>query len=153
MGGSADVRLHADALSRLFTPADANALVPSLERIFLRLDPKLARMRELRELIEDFEAYYGEALAGAPDRDRESYAACLQERSELDQAIQMAIDEVLSFGCEVKDLHRGLVDFPARIGDEVVYLCWQRGEARIGWWHTLGSGFAGRKPLAPETER
>jgi len=53
----------------------------------------------------------------------------------------------------VKDLHRGLVDFPARIGNEVVYLCWQRGEDRIGWWHTLGGGFASRKPLSSESER
>jgi len=45
------------------------------------------------------------------------------------------------------------VDFPARIGNEVGYLCWQRGELAIGWWHTLDTGFAGRKALAPEAER
>jgi hypothetical protein len=153
MGGPADVRLQPDASSRLFTPREANALVPPLEGIFLRLDPKLARMRELRELIEDFESYYGEGLGEAPEADREAYAACLQERSNLDRSIQEDIDEILSFGCEVKDLHRGLVDFPARIGTEVAYLCWQRGETRIGFWHTLGSGFAGRKALSPQTER
>ncbi|MGI0149260.1 MAG: DUF2203 domain-containing protein [Thermoplasmata archaeon] len=153
MGGPADLRLHPDASARLFTKKEANALIPQLEQIFLRLDPKLARLRELRELIEDSEAYYGEGLAGAPTADRDSYARNLQERVDLDRSMQEDIEEVLSLGCEVKDLHRGLVDFPARIENEIVYLCWQRGEVQIGWWHTLGGGFAGRKALSPHAER
>jgi len=153
MGGPADVRLHSEASLRLFNETEANALVPQLEMIFLRLDPKLARSRELRELIEDSEAYYGEGLVGAPSKDRDSYAHLLQEQTELDRSLQVDIDAVLSLGCEVKDLHRGLVDFPSRIGNEVAYLCWQRGEARIGWWHSLGGGFAGRKAFTPQTER
>jgi hypothetical protein len=153
MGGPADVRLHSEASLRLFNETEANALVPQLELIFLRLDPKLARSRELRELIEDSEAYYGEGLVSAPPKDRDSYAHLLQEQAGLDRSLQEDIDAVLSLGCEVKDLHRGLVDFPARIGNEVAYLCWQRGEARIAWWHSLGGGFAGRKALTSQTER
>ena len=153
MGGPADQRLHPDAPGHLFTEREGNSLLPQLEVIFLRLDPKLARLRELRELIEDSEAYYGEGLAAAPSGDRDLYSRNLQERADLDRSIQGDIEEVLSLGCEVKDLHRGLVDFPARIGNEIVYLCWQRGEGQIGWWHTLGAGFAGRKALSPQTER
>lgn len=153
MGGPADLRLHSDAPLRLFTEAQASALIPPLEQIFLRLDPKLARSRELRELIEDSEAYYGEGFDAAPAGDRDSYAHLLQEQADLDRAVQADVDAILSLGCEVKDLHRGLVDFPARIGDDIAYLCWQRGETRIGWWHTLGGGFAGRKALTPQTER
>jgi len=153
MGSPADVRLHPDANLRLFSEGEANVLIPQLEEIFLLLDPKLARLRELKELVEDSEAYYGEDLTAAPARDRESYADLLQEQSDLDRSVQADIDAVLALGCEVKDVHRGLVDFPARIGNEVVYLCWQRGEDRIAWWHTLGSGFAGRKPLSPQSER
>src|SRR5919201_4344165 len=153
MGGPADIRLRPEPPGRLFTVGEANALVPDLEGIFLRLDPKLARMLELRELTEDFEVYFGERLTEAADADRASYAVYVQERSDLDRSIQEDIDAILAFGAEVKDLHRGLVDFPARIGGEIVYLCWQHGEARVGWWHTLGGGFAGRKPLSPQTER
>jgi hypothetical protein len=29
----------------------------------------------------------------------------------------------------------------------VVYLCWRFGEDRIGHWHELDGGFAGRRPL------
>jgi hypothetical protein len=47
----------------------------------------------------------------------------------------------------LRDLDRGLVDFPAlRDGDEV-YLCWEEGEPEIGFWHDPESGFGGRRPL------
>ena len=77
MGSPADVRLHPDANLRLFTEGEANPLIPQLEEIFLLLDPKLARLRELKELVEDSEAYYGEGLAGAPASDRESSGSSL----------------------------------------------------------------------------
>jgi len=153
MGSPADLRLHSEPQLRLFTEAEANALIPRLEETFRGLDPKMARSRELRELVEDSEAYYGEGLADARTEERESYATLLQEQSDLDRSVQADIDVILSLGCEVKDLHRGLVDFPAQIGNDIVYLCWQRGEDRLGWWHTLGGGFAGRKALHPQTER
>lgn len=153
MGSPADLRMHPDTTPRLFTVQEADALIPRLETIFLTLDPKLARLRELRELIEDSESYHGEGLAAAPGAEQASYARQLHERASLDRSVQEEIDAILGLGCEVKDLHRGLVDFPARIGTDIAYLCWQRGEPRIGWWHTLGGGFAGRKALSPQTER
>src|SRR5207245_11041554 len=150
---SAERRRRPDALLRRFTVPEANALGQRLGEAFLRLDPKLARLRELRELIEDAESYYGEGLAAAPAKEREAYAESLQEQADLERSVQADVDDVHGLGCELKDLHRGLVDFPARVGNEVAYLCWQRGERAIGWWHTLDTGFAGRKALAPEAER
>jgi hypothetical protein len=48
---------------------------------------------------------------------------------------------------QIKDLDRGLVDFPAMRGGKEVFLCWQKSEDDIGHWHDLDSGFAGREPL------
>ena len=47
----------------------------------------------------------------------------------------------------LRDVDRGLVDFPSFRDGEEVLLCWQLGEDEIGWWHTLDGGFAGRQPL------
>ncbi len=47
----------------------------------------------------------------------------------------------------IKDLQRGLVDFPAMIGGKEVLLCWEKDEADIEFWHDLDSGYAGREPL------
>jgi hypothetical protein len=48
---------------------------------------------------------------------------------------------------QLKDLDRGLVDFPAYLGGREVFLCWEQGEDDIGFWHDLDSGYAGREPL------
>jgi hypothetical protein len=48
---------------------------------------------------------------------------------------------------QVKDLDRGLVDFPALHDGEEVLLCWQVGEDEVAYWHGVDEGFAGRKPL------
>jgi hypothetical protein len=47
----------------------------------------------------------------------------------------------------LRDLDRGLVDFPALRDGAEIYLCWVEGEDEIGYWHDLEAGFAGREPL------
>jgi len=47
----------------------------------------------------------------------------------------------------IRDIDRGLIDFPAIIDDSEVYLCWQLDESEIEYWHDLESGFGGRQPL------
>ena len=77
-----------------------------------------------------------------------------QEPSELDEQLQQeaeavarTVEELQGLGVLVKDLDRGLVDFPALRGGEEVLLCWQVGEGEVAFWHGLEEGFAGRKPL------
>ena len=50
-------------------------------------------------------------------------------------------------GIVVRDIDRGLIDFPAIVDGREVYLCWQLGEDEIAFWHDLESGFGGRQPL------
>ena len=61
--------------------------------------------------------------------------------------ISACAEEIQEAGAQVKSLEDGLLDFPARRGDEVVLLCWQLGEDEIHYWHGTDEGFAGRKPL------
>ena len=58
-----------------------------------------------------------------------------------------AAERLQRLGVLVKDLDRGLVDFPALREGEEVLLCWQVGEDEIAHWHGVDEGFAGRKPL------
>jgi hypothetical protein len=48
---------------------------------------------------------------------------------------------------QLKDLDRGLLDFPAIIGNKEVFLCWEQGEDDIEFWHDLDTGYAGREHL------
>ena len=55
-------------------------------------------------------------------------------------------------GIIVRDIRRGLLDFPAVLGGKEVLLCWLRGEERVGYYHDSQTGFAGRQPLPPDAE-
>ena len=70
----------------------------------------------------------------------------MAQRAAVQQA-QDAMQEIDSIGVQVKDLDQGLLDFPCQLGDQTVLLCWQLGEAKIDFWHTMEAGFQGRQPL------
>lgn len=75
----------------------------------------------------------------------------LQERFDRQAERLRALGEELeSLGVQLKDLDRGLVDWPAERHGETVLICWLRGEEDIGWWHDLYTGFAGRQPIIEE---
>ena len=77
------------------------------------------------------------------------------QREKISEQLSRTVDEIQQTGCVVKDLDTGLVDFPSLRRGEKVYLCWKLGEERIGYWHGIEEGFAGRKPLdepRPEEE-
>ena len=63
---------------------------------------------------------------------------------------QMAagVARIDGLGLTLRDIEHGLVDFPALVAGRQVWLCWQRGEPAIGFWHDLETGFSGRRPLA-----
>jgi len=146
MGSSADLHV-APANVKVFSVDEANALLGRIEGILQGMDPSVARLRELRELTEDIEHYYGKDLENAPEGDRERHATLCREAGDLTESLDGDIARILSFGCLVKDGARGLVDFHGIVDGELVFLCWERGEARIRNYHPLNTGFAGRKPL------
>jgi hypothetical protein len=71
------------------------------------------------------------------------------EHDKLAESLKASLERIQSTGCLIKDLDTGLLDFPAIINNEEVYLCWRLGEERIRFWHRQNEGFAGRKPLDP----
>jgi len=77
-------------------------------------------------------------------------AEVAKRRGQHDKAVQQVKDtmaEIDSIGVQVKDLDSGLLDFPCRLGEEIVLLCWKMGESEIQHWHTQDSGFAGRQAV------
>ncbi|MBI5758914.1 MAG: DUF2203 domain-containing protein [Planctomycetales bacterium] len=61
--------------------------------------------------------------------------------------LQEFVEELDRIGVELKDVNRGLVDFPAMMDGHEVYLCWHLGEDKVGFWHELDAGFGGRQAL------
>jgi hypothetical protein len=127
---------------RHFTVEQANALLPTVGAI-------LRRLRDAREQLSgsgfDTElALNAESTGGAwPGR----------ERARAALVVTLGFEQLEDLEVLVRDLDRGLVDFPSLVDGREVYLCWQLGEPDIRHWHGLESGYAGRRPLGREARR
>ncbi len=126
-----------------WTEEEARAYLPRLRRL-------LASMRRVAAIAARARTngHGGLPAAGHAD-DEESLADGDAEHLDPDEALA----EIETRGIILRDLERGLVDFPARHpGGRDVLLCWQLGEADLEWWHLPEEGFAGRRrlPLPPD---
>jgi hypothetical protein len=122
---------------RHYSLEEASALLPLVSEL-------LARMRSARERLGDAEARAALAAAGQGNGGGTPGRVVSEGFLELREAMfELQEREIV-----LRDLDRGLVDFPALRGGQEVYLCWEEGELEIGFWHEPGAGFAGRRPLA-----
>ncbi|HEU5424586.1 MAG TPA: DUF2203 domain-containing protein [Nitrolancea sp.] len=126
---------------KLFTLAEALALLPRLRELLTALQT------ERREMAEELRAL--EQLTSAMRANGHAAEAARREKrlGELTAAIRSGLQQMATLGVEVKDLDSGLVDFPSLREGRVVYLCWRLDEPTIAYWHELDTGFLGREPL------
>lgn len=130
---------------KTFTLDEAQSLLPVLESL-------LKRAMAGKQAAEEAEGKISELsrriyLSGGMKVD---VAAVARDRAEMEahlERVRESIAEIDSIGVQVKDLESGLLDFPFKLEDEVVLLCWRMGETAIEHWHTVESGFKGRKPV------
>lgn len=136
---------------KTFTLDEAQSLLPVLEALLRRaLEARQDAEKVERELAEITRRIH---LAGGMRVDITNVARL---RAQLEADVQRAkesIAEIDEIGVQVKDLDTGLLDFPCRVEDEVVLLCWRMGESAIEHWHTVESGFKGRQPLDERFKR
>jgi len=120
-----------------FTLEEANKLVPEFSQYFeeiFQLHETLKPERHKKELVTQSLSKNGGWSNSA-------------EYLENSFKVSKILDKILKTGAVVKDLQRGLVDFPNLSEGKEIFLCWQIGEKQVKFWHDLESGFAGRQPL------
>ena len=83
----------------------------------------------------------------APSRSTPAGAGPAATAPRATLGLQRAIAELQGADIVVRDVIRGLVDFPAVRDGEEIYLCWIVDEPEIEHWHELDAGFAGRRRL------
>jgi hypothetical protein len=110
---------------RLFTRSDAERTLPLVRQIVADV---LETARKIREL-------------GKDDDD--------DELPGLEADLEEHLREIESIGCFYKDWNFsiGLVDFPAEIDGQTVFLCWRSDESELAWYHPIEEGYQGRRPL------
>jgi len=125
------VRFH-----KHYTREEARGLLPQLRQWLERLAELRAEQHKLDERLAGL-------LAPGCDLGGSLVNSWVRTLSEM----QAIIVEFLTREIQIKDIERGLIDFPALIGDKEVFLCWKKDEDDIEFWHDLDSGYAGREPL------
>ena len=101
-------------------------------------------MRRARERLTDAQAREALAQAGPTN----GGGAPGRQVSEGFLALRAAAARLQEMEVVLRDLDRGLVDFPAVVDGEEAYLCWvETEEDEIAFWHDLDSGYSGRRPL------
>ena len=121
---------------RHFTTEEANALLP-------RIEPMLIALGEARDRLTDSELH--EALSDASPTNGGGEPG--RHVGEAFLEVRRLLGELQDLGIVIRDLDRGLIDFPALVDGQEAYLCWELGEDEIGYWHDLESGYGGRRPL------
>ncbi len=125
---------------KYFTVVEANAVLPLARSI----------VRDIAELADSLQERYDRLTAEGdlPGARKEDWE---QELDTDQEKMRDYVQELQELGIELKDFHTGLVDFPARMGNREVYLCWKLGEPEVAHWHELDAGFAGRRKIKAQT--
>ena len=136
---------------KTFNLDEAQSLLPLLESLLKRAIEGKRGAQEVEERLTELgRRIY---LSGGM---RVDVGAIAKQRGEMEahlQRVRESVSEIDSIGVQVKDLDTGLLDFPCKIDDQVVLLCWRMGESAIEHWHTIEDGFKGRKPVDERFKR
>jgi hypothetical protein len=120
-----------------FTVEEARSSLPDLRRRFAQIHALYAELGELQEAFQRVQELV--RMNGHAPKDTGFEVRAL--------ALKALVQEIIEAGVEIKDVNRGLVDFPHWRDGEEVFLCWQLGEDDLLFWHRIEDGFAGRQPL------
>ena len=132
-----------------FTVAEANRLLPLVRSIVSDVVAEYRRIREIERERRAVQVGAGVA-ASSPDekeRARRQSDDLKHELEERSQRIDSYIKEVADLGAEVKDLDKGLVDFPSLRGGRAIWLCWNLGEDSVSHWHGISETADDRRPI------
>lgn len=124
------------SFSRHYTLQEARALLPQIRRW-------LARLELLREQLRSAER----TIAAITDAGADAGGSTVNQRLRLIAGIRSVVREFEEREIQLKDLDRGLVDFPSLREGREVFLCWEKSEDDIEHWHDLDAGYSGRQGL------
>lgn len=135
-------------MPRRFSLREAESLLPRVSTLMHEAVSLKAQCHQAEGKIEALSQKV--MLHGGVIVDRERARAVRRKRDETLEQLKTVVEQIHETGCLVKDLDKGLVDFPTLFRGEEVYLCWKMDEPGIGFWHGVDEGFAGRKQIDAE---
>jgi hypothetical protein len=115
---------------------EARALLPQIRGW-------LQHLQQLRQTLSQQDQRIGQLLKGGSDLGGEMINQWVRQLA----ATKAVLEEFRRREIQVKDLDRGLIDFPAILNGREVFLCWEQDEEDIEFWHEIDAGYAGRERL------
>jgi len=126
-----------------YTVREANDRLPELTSLLLHLQEEGRKLAEI----------HGEQMAlrirvrSNGHNVEERQATLKKDEAPLEETLRTGIEQLAAWNIQVKDLERGLVDFPAQREGRTVFLCWELGEPEVAFWHETTTGYANRQPV------
>jgi hypothetical protein len=130
--------------SRYFTVDEANEALEELRPLAEQMVERRRELVEAQALRASLGAQVG---ANGGDMTPSDFAQADEQLELAATELARCIERIQAAGVLIKDLDRGLLDFPALREGEEILLCWHVGEDEIRFWHGPEEGFGGRKPL------
>lgn len=132
-------------MGRHFTLEEAERLLPRVEEDLRQAMTLRAEYGKAEAEIESILRRV--ALLGGSVVNHQHVVRLQSRREALGARLKEVIQGIHEYGCLVKDLEIGLIDFPTLFRGEEVYLCWRMGEEGIQFWHRVEEGYRGRKKI------
>lgn len=129
-------------MPKYFTVAEAERTLPLVRRIVADITSLYPTWRDLVARHEVVSARSNPEWGESPEQ--------LDLQRQIESVATRIADcqaELGRVGCILKDPQAGLVDFYGKLDGRDIFWCWKQGEERIGHWHEIEAGFAGRRPL------
>jgi hypothetical protein len=122
-------------MPKRFTLEEANHLIPTLQPLMEQL---LEHQAHLATLYQPIRPLLNQATLNVGNTDTTKITIEML-------AIERLLANIRSYGCVVKDIKVGLIDFLSEQNGRTVYLCWRFGEPEITHQHDLEGGFSNRR--------
>ncbi|HMJ89247.1 MAG TPA: DUF2203 domain-containing protein [Candidatus Acidoferrum sp.] len=119
-----------------YSPDEARALLPEVREW-------LKQLQQIRRGLQHVDSRLTQILDAGEDVGGSNVNQMVRYVADLNKVLA----EFRSREIQIKDIERGLLDFPAIVGGREVFLCWEQDEDDIEFWHELDTGYAGREKL------
>jgi hypothetical protein len=138
---------------KVFTVAEADALLPMLEEVLAGIENRIAAVQEVAERLQVLDVLWGDKVMSLDNPDHaEAQEYRLRMATLMSEIEEIVERDIHGRGLRFPQggLEHGLIDFPTTWNGRWVFMCWRRGEPAIQAWHEVDEGFAGRQELTTE---
>ena len=141
------------APDQIFSVQEANRLIGVMEAVIAEIEGLRGQLEDHDRELQILDALWGPKVLEDENPDHGEFE---KHQIGVDETVEriegLVRDEILARGVRfpMGGLEHGLLDFPTTLDGRVVYLCWQRGEPEVSYWHEIDGGFAGRRPVTTE---